>query len=1140
MSRRAPAEGGRRCARRLAVPGLAVLWLAVALAPVVTPAAAGDLPRIHLLGEASVLLPAPAPGDTLKLPHRWIRPETLRLSCGGRAFVPGRDFTLDAGAGTILWRGARPGPGSALRASYRHLPLALPERWGLVAPAAGPETLALPLPAPPRSAALPPGAQLEVGGSKTLSLEFGNRRDARIDQSLDLTLRGRLADQVDVRAVLTDRGTPLQPEGTTTELADLDQVLIEVTAPWGEMRLGDITAGESRLGFLAHERPMEGLKLRAGKIDGRRATAALGRGGGRPVTLEFRGGDGKQGPYRLLGLGGLGAARMPGEEAVVVAGSDRVWVDGARQTRGEAEDYTIDYAAGELWFMPRRSITAVSEIRVSLQVREGVYERDYYALGAAASLGARSVQIGWARERDNPAAGAGAGLTAAERESLSAAGDALLALGGGARLDSLGGYVLVEADTAAVAFYLHVGEEAEGYERRYAVSFVDVGEGRGDYVVEQGAGGETYYRFAGRGLGRYLPGRRLTLPESRDVVALQAGGDFGGGLELWGEGALSAHDANVLSARDDGDNDGAAAALRGRWRPHWLSRSRPDLLELRVSGRAVGEHFASFEPLDPAFAYRRWNASSDSLLAGRDERGAASLHASPGAGLALSAGWEGLRAARGFDGRAWHAGLERRGLLQASGEIRRSATRERGRPGRGESWRARLGRDGAFAAGVGYRGERLLRGERGGESGDEYYAATVDARASALAPGLDAGYRGELRRDRAWAAGVRRADGERRLHETDLRYGRGEALAQLAFTRRELHPADGGAASRTDLADWLFSHRGTESWAGGEWRGRLTAAESRLRGERLRYVGSGVGHYDSLGQYVTRGDYELYHEPGDSSGLESRCESAARLNLRPGRLLPAGRDGGLAGLEGAFFGRIDVASPEELGLLLRAPAALVSGAERHREHARTLRGDLSWRGGARAPAPLARWEERRRRTRNASGFAREQIERSGLLETRWALRAGLQARFEVGAGREEEGVETGGGGRSRAERERERAAFEGSWSPRRGMTLRLGGELGRERYEPAAMRRTQRRATVGVAAEPFRAGRLEGSYERRWMDGEAPASTPFATERPGWLFQCSGSLRPRGLVSGSLSLRVAREEGRATVVQGRMELRAYF
>jgi len=1090
------------------------------------------------LGQGHAAWHAPQAGDTLALPDRLVLPGSVRVTGGDSLFIAGRDYRLEPIEGWLVWRAASRPRVSPLQVFYRHLPLPLAGRWGRRVERAG-DTLRVPARPPSARHALPPGARLEIGGSKTFSLEFGNRRDAKLSQSLDLTLRGTLAESVTVRAVLTDRSTPLQPEGTTTELRDLDQVLIEVDAPWGELRLGDIRVLQPGFRFLVPRREMDGLFVRAGAAAGRQAHAALGRDMGRLATVEFFGEEGKQGPYRLLAVqpGGAGA-RRPGEEAVLIAGSERVYLDGVRLTRGEEADYTIDYGTGELWFNPRHAIASVTEIRASYQLREGLYGRDYYALGGAVGDSTAGLALAWTRERDQPEQAAGDGLTDAERDSLRAAGDDALTLAAGAIPDSLGTYVLVEADTAATPFFLYVGEDPEAeYRQRYRVSFADVGATQGDYAARQGTAGETYYAYVGDGRGRYLPGRRVRAPEGRDLIALRAAWGRRDAVRLRAEAALSAYDRNLLSRRDDGDNAGGALAVGGEWAVGRLLGQTASRVTLAASGRSVGERFQPSEPLEAPFSYRRWNASSDTVLDGRDDRIDARLAVRPGAGLELAGGWERIDAGARFAGTAWEAEARRGGTYYGTLATRRVTSREQGRAGEALFDRVAVGRGGGVALELSYERERRLRGSGGGREGTAHRAYALQARVGSLVPGLTVGWSGELRRDRRWDDGRREADGERRLYQVDLGYNRGGAAGQLLYSRRERRPADGGAVQRSDLADWFFSYRGRETGASGEWRGRVTTAENRLRQEQLRYVGPEEGHYDSLGHYVGAGDYELYYETTDSTALETRIENLARFGWRPFRHV---RRHFLQGLETNLFARLDLVSDRAAADLLQQPGRLWTGDADWRRYERQLRADLAWKPRGAWPAPRLRLERRLHRDRSAGSFARERRARDTALELRYAPGGAWRGLGAVSRGTEREGT-VRDGAESFDERRRVQGALEASWSWRSGWALRARGERMQETLSPQERIRRHWTGTLGWTSAPWEGARIEVTYERRWIAGAAEERAgPFLLTRPGWEVTANGTLRPRGAVSGHLWIRVGRETGGRTVIDGRMEVRAYF
>ncbi len=1092
-------------------------------------------------GCARAVLPSPAPGDTLRLPHRLVSAASLTLCAEERCFTQGVDYEVLPVAGAIVWLAPALPDEAPLVAEYRYLPLALAGKWGRSASTRA-ETLAT-VAAPERpSRLLPPGALLEVGGSKTFSVEFGSSRDAKLEQSLDLSLRGRLAEKVQVRAVLTDRATPLQPEGTSAELADLDQVLIEVDAPIASLRLGDVRTEQQGFAFTSHQREMEGMTVRAGRQEGPRAGGAFGRGLGRHMHLEFFGQEDKQGPYRLLAedpaLASTG--RLPGEDAVIVAGSERVWLGGERLDRGEQSDYTIDYDSGELWFMPRRSISSVSEIRVDFQVREGAFDRDYASFSATSGDSGLGAAISWMRERDDPERSAALGLSPEEKEALALAGDDADAIGGGVTPDSLGDYALVEADTLAAEFYLYIAEDLDPgrYLSRYRVSFTDVGEGEGDYQQRTSPLGNIYYAYQGRKEGRFVPGRRISSPELRDVVSFKAGGPLAAGLSLSAEGALSQHDRNTLSGSGDSDNQGGALAIQSSWKLGRLWGGREDRVELRFAGRHVAERFSPPEPLVVGFEARRWNASADSVLVGEDRRSALGLTVRPGARLTLGAEWENLSTGNRFAGDRLHASARRDGRVNAQADVWESRTEEDGVPGQARRWKSALGWSGAWAIGTNFEMERLLRGAGGAESGEEFELYGLRAETPEVLKGLKAAVTTELRRDSDWRDGRRANAGDRRLYQTEVDYRAGSTLAHALYARRVHTGRPGEADTGSDLADWSLSHRATGSMS-GEWRGRITTSENRLRIEQLQYVGGQGGHYDSLGYYTGEGDYELHYEPGDSVALETRIESVVRLSGRPFGKTGSG-EGVLSGFETTLFGRVELSSGERLGALLESPAEILAGGDESRKHDRLTRGELTWKGRSGLPVPTLRLEARRGRERTPLGSLRRREGDEAVCELLWTVRSGIRGRLEYGLEREEEGVFWESGARSFDRRNAGKLAAEASWNLLRPLTVKVGGEGEDERFLPADEERRLYRAAWSVVAEPFSASRLEVGLERRWADNDIAGYSPFLLERPGWRLTCSGSFRPRPGLTGTLWIRVDHDDDRDAVVTGRMEARAYF
>ena len=153
--------------------------------------------------------------------------------------------------------------------------------------------------------------------------------------------------------------------------------------------------------------------------------------------VEFKGVDGKQGPYKLTSGDG-------GRDIVILAGSERVWLNGLRMVRGENNDYTVDYDIGELTFMPRHLIYFDSDIYVEYQYSDAQYNRS--VLGTSMKRNLRNkgnIQLSWLREFDQALAGEDK-IDSEIMNLFNNMGDKDVQISG-ATQDTSGAYVLVDS-----------------------------------------------------------------------------------------------------------------------------------------------------------------------------------------------------------------------------------------------------------------------------------------------------------------------------------------------------------------------------------------------------------------------------------------------------------------------------------------------------------------------------------------------------------------------------------------------------------------------------------------------------------------------------------------------------------------------
>lgn len=541
------------------------------------------------------------------LAHGFVQFASEAVRAADSMLVRNRDYGIDYARGTVFLL-APPDSALAVQISYLYLPAPARQRFRAVevvprdeAVGAGGAVPERESAAPatragmPRDLGIPPA--LRLSGSKTIGVSFGRNRDATIDQSLRVEAAGELGDGLRVNAVLSDDNLPVLPEGNTEELGDLNKVFIELQGPVVGAVLGDYTFDRPASELTAMRRDLRGGELRL-RLGGDHVSAGAGLAKGEFASVTFRGTEGKQGPYELLS-----ARRL--EFSTVVPGSERVYVDGTLQRRGDNQDYAIDYDRGELRFTSRRRISADSEIGVEFQVAAQRYRRETRAARYDGAVGGVRIQGFLLDEGDVRGKPVGNPYGPAEIAALEAAGDRS-AIAPGIRAVAPGrGLYRRDVVDSTIVRYDPVNGDLE-------VDFYEAGRAQGAYDDSLDVrSGRRVFHFVGTGAGNFAIGRLLPPPSRHHLASAAFDAAPWRGAALRGEVSVSGFDTNQFSARDDADNTGEAMELwmdSGAW-----GAGRAGRLGVRAHAAQLSPHFRSPGRGRSAFYYKDWNAENDSL-----------------------------------------------------------------------------------------------------------------------------------------------------------------------------------------------------------------------------------------------------------------------------------------------------------------------------------------------------------------------------------------------------------------------------------------------------------------------------------------------------------------------------------------------
>lgn len=450
-------------------------------------------------------------------------------------------------------------------------------------------------------------SDLEQRGSLSRGIIVGTNQDFALESGLDFELSGQLTENVTINAILTDRSIPIQPDGTTQNLKEFDKVFIQVQAPSTTIEMGDVDVSLEKSTFAKLNRRLQGA---AGynSTDFSEVAAAASVVRGVFKSMSFSGQEGVQGPYRLTG-------NENEEFVIILAGTERVYINGQLVDRGEEEEYIIDYGLGEIHFTNNLLIKDETRIVVEYEYIDQNFNRTLVAAEGEGALAGNRFKIGATviRQADGNNLLSQQTLTESDIDILRQAGDDRNAARvSGAEIvnpdDENSNVLYAKVDTVVNGETLEIFKNKPGSEDAiYRVRFSKVGEFQGSYKRVGTSVNGILFEWVGPNQGEYEPFRNLPAPIEQQMAALNSSFKLSDTIQLFGEWAVSDYDQNRFSNLDDGDNVdhsylggvGIDSAKIGT-----------GLLSLKAERRHSGSNFKFFERTREVEFDRKWNLTS--------------------------------------------------------------------------------------------------------------------------------------------------------------------------------------------------------------------------------------------------------------------------------------------------------------------------------------------------------------------------------------------------------------------------------------------------------------------------------------------------------------------------------------------------
>ncbi len=444
---------------------------------------------------------------------------------------------------------------------------------------------------------------LNTSGSITRGVTVGNNQNTVLNSNLDLQITGKLSDKVSLRASLQDSNIPLQDGGYSQKLDQFDNVFMEVFGDKWNIRGGDVFLENHKTQFLNFNKKVQGIaaSFDFGTEKNKSnifASAALVKG--QYAKSNFIGQEGNQGPYKLKGQNGE-------LYVLVISGSERVYVNGMLLKRGENNDYTIDYNAGEIVFTPLFTITSEMRISIEYQYTDRNYTRFVSYTGATHETEKWSFGGYLYSESDLKNQPLQQSLSNEQAQILAKAGNNTdLMTSSSAFEDS---YL---DNTVLYKKVLLNGIEVFEYSNNpkdilYNVRFSMVGNNKGNYSLSNAMAISRVYEYvapiSGILQGNYEPIVQLIPPTKIQVATFLGKYKPTEKTALDFELGISNNDKNLFSSIDDGNNQGVAGKINAKQR---LFSGKWNL-DSYANYQFVQKNFSSVERIYNIEFNRDWN-----------------------------------------------------------------------------------------------------------------------------------------------------------------------------------------------------------------------------------------------------------------------------------------------------------------------------------------------------------------------------------------------------------------------------------------------------------------------------------------------------------------------------------------------------
>ena len=437
---------------------------------------------------------------------------------------------------------------------------------------------------------------LKTKGFISRGLTSGNNQNAVTNAALDLEISGKLSNKVTLKANIWDTNIPIQENGYSQNISDFDRIFIEMFSDNWRVKAGDLSLTNQDSYFAPFTKQASGLEVEAKISDHLKVSASGAIVRGKFSTFTIIGIEGNQGPYKIVG-----ANNEP--NIVIIGGSEKVYINGIKIKKGENKDFTIDYNLGEITFNTTYPITNDMRIWIEFQYSDRNYTRFVTYESATYKSEKLNISSFFYNENDAKNQPLQQALSEEQKQILADAGNnTSLMFAESATITAFDENKILYRKVANGA--LETFEySADPNEDLYLVTFTNVGENGGDYVIDNSTATGNIYKFIGINQGNYTLVTRLIAPTKSQVFILKTDYKPTEKTIFSSEVAISNNDVNLFSAVGDTQNTAIAAKIG--WQQVLVDKKWQ--LTSSINHEYAHENFKTLQRWESVEFNRDWN-----------------------------------------------------------------------------------------------------------------------------------------------------------------------------------------------------------------------------------------------------------------------------------------------------------------------------------------------------------------------------------------------------------------------------------------------------------------------------------------------------------------------------------------------------